>query len=95
MSKAPPTGLILTGGGARAAYQVGVVAAIDQLRREHGAPAGNPFDVIAGTSAGAIIAAALASHADQYSEGIDRLVQTWAHFSADQVYRADAFGVAQ
>jgi NTE family protein len=95
MSKAAPTGLILTGGGARAAYQVGVVAAIDQLRREHGVPAGNPFDVIAGTSAGAIIAAALASHADQYSEGIDRLVQTWAHFSADQVYRADAFGVAQ
>ena len=95
MPAAVPTGLILTGGGARAAYQVGVVAAIERLRREAGAPGGNPFEVIAGTSAGAIIAAALACHADCYSEGVDRLVQTWANFSAEQVYRADAFGVAQ
>ena len=59
MPAAVPTGLILTGGGARAAYQVGVVAAIERLRREAGAPGGNPFEVIAGTSAGAIIAALL------------------------------------
>ena len=59
--QAPVTGLILTGGGARAAYQVGVVAAIARIGHESGAPAVNPYQVISGTSAGAIIAAALAT----------------------------------
>jgi NTE family protein len=100
MSAAPlatqcTTGLILTGGGARAAYQVGVVAAIERIAREAGAPRANPFQVITGTSAGAIIAAALACQADRYSEGVQRLLDTWSQFRADQVYRTDAFGVAQ
>ena len=51
------TGLILSGGGARAAYQVGVLAAIARMRREAGQNQGNPFPVISGTSAGAINAA--------------------------------------
>ncbi|MDE2300170.1 MAG: patatin-like phospholipase family protein, partial [Burkholderiales bacterium] len=51
----PITGLVLTGGGARAAYQVGVLKAIAQIRRDCGEVAApNPFPVIAGTSAGAI-----------------------------------------
>jgi NTE family protein len=95
MTQSSTTGLILTGGGARAAYQVGVVAAIDRIAREAGAPSTNPFQVIAGTSAGAIIAAGLACHADRYSEGVAKLVELWSDFSADQVYRADALGVAQ
>ena len=95
MTQASTTGLILTGGGARAAYQVGVVAALDQIAREAGAPTSNPFKVIAGTSAGAIIAAGLACHADRYSEGVAKLVDLWSDFRADQVYRADALGVAQ
>ena len=95
MTQASTTGLILTGGGARAAYQVGVVAALDQIARDAGAPTSNPFKVIAGTSAGAIIAAGLACHADRYSEGVAKLVDLWSDFRADQVYRADALGVAQ
>jgi NTE family protein len=87
------TGLVLTGGGARAAYQVGVLKAVARLRRESGAPRGNPFGVIAGTSAGAINAAALACHADQFDLAVAALVQTWRHFEAQQVYRADSFGV--
>jgi len=55
----PSTGLILTGGGARAAYQVGVLQAVAQIKRDAGVN-GNPFDIIAGTSAGAINAASLA-----------------------------------
>ncbi len=43
------TGLVLTGGGARAAYQVGVLKAVTQIRRDSEAPSGNPFRVIAGT----------------------------------------------
>ncbi len=89
------TGLVLTGGGARAAYQVGVLKAIARIRREVGAPRLNPFGVITGTSAGAINAAALACHADRFDLAVAGVVQIWRHFSADQVYRADAFGVVR
>ncbi|MDP1998072.1 MAG: patatin-like phospholipase family protein, partial [Rhodoferax sp.] len=53
MTEPKTTGLILTGGGARAAYQVGVLDAVAHIRRSCNAPPGNPFPVIAGTSAGA------------------------------------------
>ena len=89
------TGLVLTGGGARAAYQVGVLKAIARIRREVRAPRHNPFGVIAGTSAGAINAAAIACHADHFDLAVAGVVNIWRHFSADQVYRADAFGVVR
>ncbi len=88
-------GLVLTGGGARAAYQVGVLKAIARIRREVGAPRHNPFGVITGTSAGAINAAAIACHVDRFDLSVAGLVSIWRHFSADQVYRADAFGVVR
>jgi NTE family protein len=87
------TGLVLTGGGARAAYQVGVLKAVSRIRRECNAPRGNPFPVIAGTSAGAINAVALACHADHYDFALAGLVDVWRDFSAEQVYRADSIGV--
>ena len=87
------TGLVLTGGGARAAYQVGVLKAVARIRRECGAPRGNPFPVIAGTSAGAVNAVALACHADHFDLAVGALVDVWRDFSADQVYRADSIGV--
>lgn len=90
----PVTGLILTGGGARAAYQVGVISAVARIRRELGIRGPNPFPVIAGTSAGAIIGSALACHADSFDEAVDALVRTWRGFSADQVYRSDVLGIA-
>lgn len=88
------TGLVLTGGGARAAYQVGVLKAIAQIRRDGGqGSAPNPFPVITGTSAGAINAAALACRADDFDGAVDRLCNVWENFHAEQVYRADSFGV--
>ena len=87
------TGLVLTGGGARAAYQVGVLKAVAQIRREHGVIRDNPFPVITGTSAGAINAAALACQADHFDAGVATLCDVWENFSADQVYRSDSFGV--
>src|SRR3982751_5101125 len=90
----PPavTGLLLTGGGARAASQVGVLEAIAALRREAGAgAAGNPFPIITGTSAGAINAAALACRADDFDGAVAGLVQVWQNFEAEQVYRAALF----
>jgi NTE family protein len=89
------TGLVLMGGGARAAYQVGVLRALARIRREVGAPRGNPFGVIAGTSAGAINAAAIACQADRFDQAVAGLVRVWREFGAEQVYRADAFGVVR
>lgn len=92
----PVTALILSGGGARAAYQVGVLQAIAQLRRAvlgEQAPQDNPYKIIIGTSAGAINSAALACQADQHDTAVESLAQVWANFSAEQVYRADSLGV--
>ena len=90
----PTTGLVLTGGGARAAYQVGVLKAIAQMRRECGqAAAPNPFPVITGTSAGAINAAALACRADDFDAAVACLCEVWENVCAEQVYRSDSIGV--
>ena len=88
------TGLILTGGGARAAYQIGVLQAISEILWEEGwPPARNPFQIICGTSAGAINATALACRADNFGEGVQKLLDVWSNFEASQVYRADSLGV--
>ena len=92
----PATGLLLTGGGARAAYQVGVLEAIADIRRAAGPAAtgtGNPFDVITGTSAGAINAAALACGADDFDQVVANIAEVWSRFRAEQVYRADSLSV--
>ena len=87
------TGLILMGGGARAAYQVGVLEGIARILESRGWPAGrNPFPVVCGTSAGAINAAAIAAHSDDWLGAIERLTAVWHNFSASQVYRVDARG---
>ena len=86
----PRIGIILTGGGARAAYQVGVLRAIAELVPRN---AGNPFPVICGTSAGAINAVALAADSGNFRRAVLRLQTVWKNFRAEQVYRADAFGV--
>ena len=83
------TALILSGGGARAAYQVGVLKGISTLMREG---ASSPFRILCGTSAGAINAAALAISAGRFHEGVRRLVAVWGNFHVEQVFRADARG---
>jgi NTE family protein len=88
------TGLVLTGGGARAAYQAGVLDAVGRILLQAGWPAArNPFDIICGTSAGALNATALACRADDYAEGVGKLLEVWLNVAADQVYRADSIGV--
>ncbi|QGW76477.1 patatin-like phospholipase family protein [Pseudomonas alkylphenolica] len=87
---APITGLILSGGGARAAYQVGVLAGIADLLPPGAA---NPFPVIVGTSAGAINAVTLASGATHFADAIRRLTSFWQGFRSQQVLRSDWPGV--
>ena len=79
--------LVLTGGGARAAYQVGVLSAIREIR---GRRPGNPFPILCGTSAGGINAAALAVYSADFSAAVRKLAWIWRNFHVDQVYRADA-----
>ena len=69
--------LVLAGGGARAAYQVGVLQAIKEMLPD---PTVNPFPVIAGTSAGAVNAGALACHADDFGHAVDNLLYVWRQF---------------
>jgi NTE family protein len=84
------TGLLLTGGGARAAYQVGVLEAIADIRLDCGAgDQPNPFPIITGTSAGAINASALACGADNFDATVRLIAKTWREFHAHDVYRAD------
>ena len=90
------TALVLSGGGARAAYQVGVLRALSKMRRaalSGDAREDNPFKIIIGTSAGAINSAALACQADRYDAAVEVLSKVWSEFSADQVYRSDSLGV--
>ncbi|PCC99834.1 patatin-like phospholipase family protein [Halopseudomonas pelagia] len=84
------TGLILSGGGARAAYQVGVLQAINELLPDN---TFNPFPVICGTSAGAINALALATNATDFSYAVQRMHEVWSNFRCHQVYRTDWPGV--
>jgi NTE family protein len=87
--KQPKVGLIMTGGGARAAYQVGVLRALSELLP---ADVRTPFPIICGTSAGAINAAVLAVDAGDFRRGVRRLMTVWKNFRVHHVYRADPWG---
>ncbi|HYC36345.1 MAG TPA: patatin-like phospholipase family protein [Usitatibacter sp.] len=90
MPPAGKTAIVLAGGGARAAYQVGVLQAIKEIVPD---PKVNPFPVICGTSAGAVNAGALAVYADDFGRAVDHLLEVWRHFEPRHVYRADLPGV--
>jgi NTE family protein len=79
-------GLVLPGGGARAAYQVGVLKAIAEMMPL----APNPFPIIVGTSAGAVSAAVLGTEAHRWQRAVEGLVHVWANFHVQQVFRVDA-----
>ena len=79
--------IVLSGGGARAAYQAGVLHAIAQWQPA-GAPL--PFTVVTGTSAGAINAAAIAAGAQDFGRATARLCDLWSNLHAWDIYRTDA-----
>ena len=80
----------MSGGGARAAYQVGVLRAIAAMLPRGAA---NPFAIICGTSAGAINATSLASNADRFDVGVARLVKVWGNLHIHDIYRSDLRGI--
>ncbi len=85
LDKRPVLGLVLTGGGARSAYQVGVLRALAEIF-----PRGrSPFQVIVGTSAGAVAASVLAAEAVHWRRAVAGLEDVWGNFHASQVFRVD------
>lgn len=83
---AESSALVLSGGGARAAYQVGVLQAVNDILES---PQTSPFSILTGVSAGAINSCILATHSHHFPEGIDRLAKVWQNFQPSQVYRTD------
>lgn len=89
MNRAPEdvkTALVLPGGGARGAFQVGVLKALAELLPRDQA---NPFPVISGTSAGAVNSVVLASQAEHFRSAVAELERVWGHFRCHHVYKTD------
>ncbi len=86
------TALLLGGGGARAAYQVGVLKALAEIVPTD---APNPFPIVCGTSAGSINTIAMASNAKNFHQGVERISQVWSNFTLNQVFYADARNLAK
>jgi NTE family protein len=81
----PTIGLVLTGGGSRSAYQVGVLMALTELMPR----ARNPFHIIVGTSAGAVAASVIAAEAHQWRRAVAGLESVWSNFRSEQVFHVD------
>jgi len=90
------TGLVLTGGGARAAYQVGALQALLDILDPQRLPGfSNPFPILCGTSAGALNAAALGCRADRPHKALRRIRRLWESLRTHHVYRSDAAGLIE
>jgi NTE family protein len=81
----PTIALVLTGGGARSAYQVGVLLALAELWPR----SRNPFQIIVGTSAGGVAAGVLAAEAHHWRRAVAGLERVWANFRSSQVFHVN------
>lgn len=87
MEQSNNTALILSGGGARAAYQVGVLSAIGKMLPKN-TPL--PFPILCGTSAGALNAGMLAVYADDFTKAVSNLSYVWRHLTPERVYKTNS-----
>ena len=85
-------GLVLPGGGARGAYQVGVLKAISEMLPRR---APNPFSVLSGTSAGAINSVVIASRGHLFHVAIAELEHVWRNFRSHHVFKSDAWTLSK
>lgn len=81
-------GLVLTGGGARAAYQVGLLRHLSRRYPELRIP------IITGVSAGAVNAAHLASHHGTFGQAVEELTGLWSELTPERVFRVDPGSLA-
>jgi NTE family protein len=85
-------GLVLTAGGARGAYQAGVLKRIGEVRGLRDKP--SPFPIIAGASAGAINGACMAAYAAHFGEATSQLARLWSQLKMTDVVRIDTRSLA-
>jgi len=81
-------GLVLTAGGARGAYQAGVLKRMGEIPGLRGKP--SPFPIVAGASAGAINGSLIAAMSADFSQGTRRLADVWSEIRFENVFRTDA-----
>jgi NTE family protein len=80
-------GLVMTGGGARGAYQAGVLKRLGEIKQLQGSA--NPFPIIGGASAGAINGSALAMGSDDFPQATKVLAKLWGTLKPSDVFRCD------
>jgi NTE family protein len=85
-------GLVLTAGGARGAYQAGVLRRLGEIRGLREAPL--PFSIIAGASAGAINGSLLAAHGTRFQDATAEIARIWSGLQVEQVVRTDVRSLA-
>lgn len=85
--------LVLSGGGARGAYQVGVLQAIAELAIQHKIK--SPFKIYTGVSAGAINAAYMAAGADDFALTVSNLAKMWSSLESERVFKTDAISLGR
>src|SRR5580704_5214041 len=86
-------GLVMTGGGARGAYQAGVLKRIGEIKRAQSEA--NPFRIIGGSSAGAVNGAALAAGCDNFSLATRVLAELWSGLRPNDIFRCDVLSQAR
>lgn len=85
--------IVLSGGGARGAYQVGALCAIGEIISEN--KIHSPFSIYSGVSAGSINASFMASYSDDFSSGAKALDQLWGNLTSDRVFKTDALSLGK
>ncbi len=93
VTKPPEIGLVLTGGGARAAYQLGVIKAISEILGDRCEI--SPFQSIGGISAGAINSCFLAAKAGCFREGVEDAYQLWQDLRAEDILKTDVVSLTR
>lgn len=90
----PRVGLVLSGGGARGAYQVGVLSAVAKILKKHSFDS-SPIAIFSGVSAGAINASFLAGHSDDFFAATEKLVDLWSKLESTNVFHSDAMNLGK
>ncbi len=91
MKKRSQVGVVLSGGGAKGAYQAGVLRAVYEITNGMGIK--NPFPIISGISVGSINSSYLAAHAHDLEEATSRLVSLWNSVHSKQIIKTDTFSI--
>lgn len=87
------TGLVLSGGGARGAYQSGVLLAVQEISQSSGIPV--KYDFLSGVSAGAINASSLAMNCDDMKVATENLAQLWSQLNFENVFSTDSMTMSK